>query len=149
MPVGTETITVDIPSVGTVAGEGLEDEHLDGEVGVDVVVAHERDDSSPCELLHGGDRVGLHRVLKCASAVLHDLVLAVLHEGLLAFGEGGAQDSHDDVRPDRGARSCWPAAGVLVQQADDRVRDRCGKHASSGYFWVGAGHSQPLCLLSP
>jgi hypothetical protein len=22
-------------------------------------------DSSPCELLHGGDRVGLHRVLKC------------------------------------------------------------------------------------
>ena len=35
-------MTVDIPSVGTVAGEGLEDEHLDGEVGVDVVVAHER-----------------------------------------------------------------------------------------------------------
>jgi hypothetical protein len=89
--------TVDTLILEQVAPRRFDDEDLHRQVGIDVVVALERDHAASGELLHGADRLALDGVLKRAAAVQHDLGLAVVDQALLAFGHRRPHDAHDDV----------------------------------------------------
>ena len=71
IPVSSGIMPVDTFIPEEVAPRGFEDENLDRQVGIDVVVAHERHHLASGEFLHGADRLGLDGVLKgaggCAS----------------------------------------------------------------------------------
>ena len=120
----------------SVGGGGFEDEDLGGEVGVDVVGAHEGQDGAAGEVFDRGDAVGAHGVLIGAAHVEHLLGAVAVGEVALAGRERVLEHDDDQVAVDRGARLGRSAAGVVGQEPDDRLGDRCVEGAA---FEAGFG----------
>jgi hypothetical protein len=78
----------------TVRGRGsrFEDEAFDGDVGFEVVGAHERDYVTAGELLDASDEVGAHRLLLGPAHLEHEFCAVVDDEALFAFAECVAQN---------------------------------------------------------
>src|SRR3954463_12842622 len=81
-------------------GERLEHEHFHGEVGIDVVVAHEADHLASRELFDRAAHVRFHHGLPAAPQVEHRLTVARMVERLLADRKGVLQDDEHAVVTD-------------------------------------------------
>src|SRR3954454_6018701 len=104
-------------------GFGVEDEDLDGDVGVDVIGAHQGADSAVGELFDGGDAGAAHGLL-VGGAHVEDLLGAVTGgEVALAGREGVLEHDDDEVTVDGGARFGGSTAGALGEQVDDGLGD--------------------------
>ena len=90
---------------------GFEDEDFGGEVGVDVVGAHERQHGAAGEVFDGGDAIGAHGVLVGATRFEHVFGAVAVGEVALAGRQGVLEDDDDEIAVDRGAGFGWAAAG--------------------------------------
>ena len=102
----------------------FEDEHLRGDVGIDVMVAEKRDHLTPGVLDDGGDEILAHRLLEAPAHVDDRGRVPVVDEDALTLQKGVAQDDQDMALGDRRIRLRRPATGVVAQQPDDRIADR-------------------------
>jgi len=92
-----------VAAPSTLALLGLEHEDLGGDVGIDVVGAHEGGDRPVCEVFDGGDAGAAHRFL-VRGAHIEDLCAAVIvGEVALARGECVLEHHDDQVAVDGGA----------------------------------------------
>src|ERR1700737_4100992 len=77
--------------------ERLEHEYLDGEIGVDVIVAHESDDLPSSQLLDLATDIGFHYSLPPPAQVQYGLALAGVGERPLAAREAVLEDNEHAV----------------------------------------------------
>src|SRR5947199_3754743 len=73
--------------VKVLLGERLKHEHLDSQVGIDVVVAHESDHLAAGQLLDLAAHSHLHDSLPAPAQIQHDPFLPGVHESALAASE--------------------------------------------------------------
>src|SRR3954447_13718462 len=104
--------------------EWFEYEHLDREVGVNVVVAHEADDLASGQLFDFAAHIHSHDRLPAAPEVEHDLTLTGGGERPFADSEAVLYDDEDAVVTERRLRLRWSAARRSGQRLDHGVRDR-------------------------
>src|SRR5829696_5610672 len=95
---------------------GSEHEYLDGEVGVDVVLAHEGGDLALELAFDDCDQVVAHRELIVVAKLQNPIGATVVDERALAFGKRVRKHDGYDVVVDQGLCLRWSSAGVLVQQ---------------------------------
>jgi len=119
----------------------FEDEDFGGDVGVDVVGAHEGADGATRDLFDGGDAGAAHGFL-VGGAHLEDLCGAVvLGEVALTGGECVLEHDDDHVAVDRGACLGRSAAGAFGEQADDGPGDRRVQRSAFGAVGGGLGRA--------
>ena len=107
-----------------VRSERLEDEHLDGDVGVDVVIAHEADDLAAGELLDLLAAAFAHHALPAPAQVEHGLTLAGCDEVALPTRERVLEHHEHRVIAQGRLRLRRPATRSTGQLANDRIGDR-------------------------
>src|SRR5215210_2115104 len=106
-----------------VSGTRLEDEHLRGDVRLDVVLAHEGEHLATAQLLDGPDGVVPDDLLDRTSC-LEDLVRTTIgRQRALRFGQAVLHDDGDRVVAHLGARPLRPAPGGPMHQRDHGVGD--------------------------
>src|SRR4051794_11216966 len=120
----------------------FEYEDLDGEVWVDVVVAHKADHLAPGQLFDLLADVGLHDALPASAQIKHGLALAGVRERLLAACKAVLEHDEDAVFAERGLRFGRAAAGCAGERSHHRVRDHCGELAV-GERAIGAHRRAP------
>src|SRR4051794_12274644 len=129
--------------------EWLEYEHLDREVGVDVVVAHEADHLAPRQFLDLEAHALLHNVLPAAAQVEHSSALTGVGKRLLADGEAVLQDDEDAILSERRLCLGRSAAGRSGERPDDGVGDG-GRELAARMCGIGAHRlAAPLHAEAP
>ena len=119
-------------------------EDLDGEVGIDVVVAHEADDPASRQLLDLAADVGAHDALPAPAQIEHGRALAGFCERLLAARQAVVEHDEHAVLAERGLGLGGAPTGGARERLDHRVRDRCGDFAV--LLATLAAHIATLCL---
>src|SRR3954454_5197261 len=79
---------------------GLEQEHLDGAVGVGVDLAEEGHRAPACDLADGVEELVPQRVLEGGPHVAYEVALVLLDQGALDGREDVLHDAHDGVVDD-------------------------------------------------
>src|SRR6202007_445352 len=102
----------------------MQNEDLAGEIGVNVVVAHERRHASPADLLDEAYSLLRHGFLIRAADAQHCLGPPVRDQALLTLCESIAHHTYDQVSAERGPRTRRAASRMATEQARHRVRDR-------------------------
>jgi hypothetical protein len=89
---------------------GFEHEHLDSEVGIDVVIAHEADHPTSGQVFDLAAHLRLHHAPPASAQIEDGVAPARVGERLLAAREGVLQHHEDGVLTERGSRLRGPAA---------------------------------------
>src|SRR5690242_9838922 len=121
-----------------------EHECLDGQIGIDVVVAHEGRDVAADQGFYRPGRLPAHHALDGTALLEDEALLAGFDELSLAVRERVRQQADDQVIADRGAGAGRPASAVLVEKVHHRARDGGRKPSRLGVSAVGAGHASLL-----
>src|SRR4051812_9196031 len=118
-------------------GNLFEHEDLDGEVRVDVAVAHEAHYLASCELLDLFAHLGPHDVLPALADVENRRLLPGGDKRPLALREVVLEHYEDAVLTERGLCFGRAPAGGLGEHVHDRRRDRRAEFAACGCVLIG------------
>src|SRR4051794_28341055 len=122
---------------------GLEQDRLERHVGLEVVVAEERDRAAAGQRRDLAHQIVAHGGLEGAPRLPDELAAPELDEPALALGQGVFQRDDDPVAGHRGARAGGAPPGVVGDDPDDGVGDGGLQRSAAGVIGCGCGMVMP------
>ena len=132
--------------------ERLQNEQLDGQIGVDVNRAHIGDHLAPGRILDDLAELGFHHLLKAASHLVDGFDLAGLDQRALHSGETALQDRHDrvvDLMSLGLGRPLPVIAGVELNQASRDLREDLSPYRIGRCVMRGNGKPPDESVAAP
>src|SRR4051794_39142038 len=119
---------------------GLEQDRLERHVGLEVVVAEERDRAAAGQRRDLAHQIVAHGGLEGAPRLPDELAAPELDEPALALGQGVFQRDDDPVAGHRGARAGGAPPGVVGDDPDDGVGDGGLQRSAAGVIGLRVRH---------